>query len=94
MIIFMYFYDLLITGSTLASISFIKSALHEAFQMSDLGLLRQFLGLEITQDYDGIMVKQYKYVSYLLIKFKMVDCKATPSPFLSGISLEDGKATP
>ena len=56
MIIVVYVVDILITGSTLASITFIKTALHEAFEMSDLGLLRQFLGLEITQDFDGIMV--------------------------------------
>ena len=62
--------------------------------MSDLGLLRQFLGLEITQDYDGIMVKQSKYVSNLLIKFNMDDYKAATFPFLSGISLEEGKASP
>ena len=48
--------DILITGSTLASISFIKADLHDAFEMSDLGLLRQFLGLEVTQEFDGIMV--------------------------------------
>ena len=43
-------------GSALASIAFIKTALHDAFEMSDLGLLKQFLGLEISQDFDGIMV--------------------------------------
>ena len=58
MIIVLYVDDILITGSTLASINFIKTALHEAFEMSDLGLLRQFLELEITQYFDGIMVKQ------------------------------------
>ena len=58
MIIVLYVDYILITGSTLASISFIKNALHDAFEMSDLGLLRQFLMLEITQDYDGIMVTQ------------------------------------
>ena len=57
-IIFLYFDDLLITGSTVASISIIKTALHNAFQMTDLGLLKQFLGLEIVQNYDGIMVTQ------------------------------------
>ena len=56
MIIVLYLDDILITGSTLASISFIKTALHDAFEMSDLGLLRQFIGMEITQDYDGITV--------------------------------------
>ena len=55
-----YVDDVLITGSTLASISFIKTALHDAFAMNNLGLLNQFLGLEIEQNYDGIMVKQSK----------------------------------
>ena len=58
LIIVLYVDDIFIAGSTLALISFIKTALHDAFEMSDLGLLRQFLGLEITQEYDGIMVTQ------------------------------------
>ena len=86
--------DILIIGSTLASIAFVKTALHDAFEMSDLGLLKQFLKIKITQDYDGIMVTQSKYVSNLLIKFNMVDCNAAPFPFLSGISLEERKSTP
>ena len=48
--------DLLITGSIVASISVIKTALHNAFEMSDLGLLKQFLGLKIEHNFDGIMV--------------------------------------
>ena len=81
-IIVLYFDDIFNTVSTLASISFIKTALHEAFQMSDLGLLRQFLELEITQYFEGIMVSQSKYASELLIKFDMEDCKVQPFPFL------------
>ena len=48
--------DILITGSTLASISFITTTLHDAFEMSNLGLLEQFIGLEISQEFNGIMV--------------------------------------
>ena len=57
MVIFIYLFidDLLITGSTVASISAIKTALHNA-----LGLLKQFLGLEIEQNSDGIMVTYSK----------------------------------
>ena len=40
------------------------------------------------------MVTQSKYVLDLLIKFNMVYCKATPFPFILGISLEEGKTTP
>ena len=60
--------------------------------MSDLGLLKQFLGLEIEKNYDGIMVTQYKYISYLLVKFNMAQFSASPFPFLLGINLEEGKS--
>ena len=61
--------------------------------MRDLGLLKQFLGLEIEKNYDGIMVTQSKYISDL-VNFNMAECRPTPFPFLSGISLEKGKSTP
>ena len=93
-IIVLYFDDLLITGSTVASILAIKTDLHNAFEMSDLGLLKQFLGLDIEQNSDGIMVTQLKYISYLLVKFNMAECRPTSFPFLSGFSLEEGKSTP
>ena len=60
LIIFLYFYDILITSSIVASILVIKTALHDAFETSDLGLLKQFMGLEIAQNFDGIMVTQSK----------------------------------
>ena len=47
LIIVLYFDNIFITGSTLSSISFIKTTLHDSFEMSYLGLLRQFLGIEI-----------------------------------------------
>ena len=53
-IIFLYVDDLMITGSTIASISAIKTALHNAFEMSDLGLLKQFLGLKISKILMGL----------------------------------------
>ena len=94
LIIFLYVDDILITGRTLSLISFIKTSLHDAFEMRDLGPLKQFLGLKIAQDFDGIMVNQYKYIADLLLKFNMSDCKAAPFPYLLGIILEGGKTTP
>ena len=93
-IIVLYVDDLLITSSTVASISVIKTALHNAFEMSDLGLLKQFLGLEIEKNYDGIMVIHSKYISDLLFKFNMAECRPAPFPFFSRINLEEGKSTP
>ena len=62
--------------------------------MNDLGLLKQFLGLEIEKISDGIMVTQSKYISNLLFNFNMSECRSAPFPFLLGISLEEGKSTP
>ena len=84
----------MIIGSTVASISAIKTALHNAFEMSYLGLLKQFLGLEIEKKSNGIMVNQSKYRSYLLFKFNMAEFRPTPFSFLSNISLEEAKSTP
>ena len=77
--IFLYVHELLITGSTVSSILVIKIALHNAFEMSNLGFLKQFLGLKIEKNYDGIMVTKSKYVSYLLFKFNMAKCRVVDS---------------
>ena len=55
--------------------------------MTDLGLLKQFLGLEIEKYEKGIKVIQQNYSSDILLKFKMAECKATKCPFLSSIKL-------
>ena len=47
MIIVLYVDDLLIIGSSKNEITSLKDAMNHAFSMTDLGLLRQFLGLEI-----------------------------------------------
>ena len=49
MIILLYVDDLLITGSSKDEIASLKGAMSQAFSMTDLGLLSQFLGLEIAQ---------------------------------------------
>ena len=62
--------------------------------MTGLGLLKQFLGLEIKKYERGIKVIQRKYASYLLLKFNMAECKETKCPFLSGIKLGEFGESP
>jgi hypothetical protein len=59
-----------------------------------MGLLHFFLGLEISQDASRIKLSQAKYARDLLERFHMTDCKSSPTPFLSGLKLEDGGETP
>ena len=92
-IIFLYVDDLLVTSSTvITSISVIKTALHNAFEMIDLGLLKQFWGLEIEQNFDGIMVNQSKYISDLLFSLKWMNLRLLHSLSFQGSSLKKEKA--
>ena len=51
-VILLYFDDIFINGSCISDIGSIKSSLHSEFSMTNLGLLKQFHGLEI-EKYDA-----------------------------------------
>lgn len=57
-----------------------------------MGLLH-FLGLEISQGDLGIKLSQSKYVKDLLVRFHMKDYTSSPTPFVCGVRLEEGKDT-
>ena len=68
MIIVLYVDDLLIIGSSKDEIASLKDAMNHAFSMTDLGLLSQFLGLEIAQTKEGIKINQSNYALVLTPK--------------------------
>jgi hypothetical protein len=65
----------------------VKTNLKNKFEMTDLGFLHYFLGLQVLQTNEGIFISESKYACYLLHRFHMDDCKPTPSPFQSGVKL-------
>ena len=94
MVIFLYVDDLLITGISKDEIASLKDVMNHAFSMTDLGLLSQFLGLDIAQTKEGIKVHQSKYALDLQNKFNMKDWKPSKTPFLSGVKLEEVQSSP
>lgn len=94
LLIVLYVYDLLIIGSSLSETAWVKTALHDRFLMSDMGLLHYFLSLEVSYSTSRIKMAQTKYALDLLDRFQMIECKLVGSPFLSGVRLEDGVTTP
>jgi len=62
------------------------------FEMSDMGLLHYFLGLEVHQAEDGIFLSQRKYAKDLLTKFGLLNCKPAATPMNVGekLQLKDG----
>ena len=93
-VIVLYFDDIFIKGSFIKEIWSIKSSFRSEFSMTDLGLLRQFLGLESEKYKAGIKVSQPKYDADILLNFKMAECKVVKFPFLSGIKIGEFGASP
>ncbi|GKB16478.1 putative ribonuclease H-like domain-containing protein [Tanacetum coccineum] len=54
--------------------------MHNKFQMSSMGELTFFLGLQVKHKSDGIFISQDKYVDEILKKFKYVDVKTASTP--------------
>ncbi|GJR99771.1 uncharacterized mitochondrial protein-like protein [Tanacetum coccineum] len=53
---------------------------HEKFQMSSMGELTIFLGLQVKQKKAGIFISQDKYVAEILKKFRFIKVKTASTP--------------
>ncbi|GJS93152.1 putative ribonuclease H-like domain-containing protein, partial [Tanacetum coccineum] len=71
-----------------------EKMMHKKFQMSYMGELTFFLGLQVKQKEDGIFISQDKYVTNILKKFIFTDVKTASTPMETKKPLlkdEDGK---
>ncbi|TXG73605.1 hypothetical protein EZV62_002184 [Acer yangbiense] len=73
----MYVDDIIITGPSLEVIAALKSFLLTQFKLKDLGCLKYFLGLEIANSQQGIVLSQRHYTLQLLEDIGYMDCKHT-----------------
>lgn len=59
-----------------------KQEMQTKFEMSNLGEMNYFLGMEIHQATDGIFISQRKYAWDILKRFKMERCKPVSTPLV------------
>nr|GEX20118.1 putative reverse transcriptase, RNA-dependent DNA polymerase [Tanacetum cinerariifolium] len=57
-----------------------EALMHEKFQMSAMGELNFFLGLQVLQKEDGIFLSQDKYIGDILKKFRYSDVRSSNTP--------------
>ncbi|GKA66664.1 putative ribonuclease H-like domain-containing protein, partial [Tanacetum coccineum] len=57
-----------------------EKMMHKKFQMSSMGELTFFLGLEVKQKEDGIFISQDKYVTEILKKIGFTNVKTASTP--------------
>ncbi|GJU77650.1 putative ribonuclease H-like domain-containing protein [Tanacetum coccineum] len=73
--------DDIIFGSTKKSLCIeFEKIMHKKFQMSSMGELTFFLGLQVKQKNNGIFISQDKYVTEILKKFGFSDVKTASTP--------------
>jgi hypothetical protein len=74
LIVGVYVDDLVITGPHKGEICKFKKEMAAEFKMSDLGLLRCYLGIEVRQGVDGITLSQGAYACKILEKVGLAGC--------------------
>jgi len=87
LIVVLYVYDLIFTGSDDFLIVDLKEVMKSEFEITDLGLLRYFLGIEVKKIENDNFISQEKYVVDILERFKMQNSKPTPTPTIMGLKL-------
>nr|GEX67428.1 hypothetical protein [Tanacetum cinerariifolium] len=71
-----YVDDIIFGSSNLQLCREFEALMHEKFQMSAMGKLTFFLGLQVLQNKDGIFLSQDKYVGDILKKFRYSDVRS------------------
>nr|GEZ90739.1 ribonuclease H-like domain, reverse transcriptase, RNA-dependent DNA polymerase [Tanacetum cinerariifolium] len=71
---------------------YFKEQMNKEFEMSDMGLLSYYLGIEVSQYADRITLKQATYVKTILKKTGMEDCNVCKYPMEPKLELTKDKA--
>jgi hypothetical protein len=86
-IIVVYVDDMLLAGPNEAHIAEFKADLYASFEMSNLGHLHHYLGIQFKQVDDGIALCQTKYIDTILQHFGLEECKPFVTPMETGLHL-------
>ncbi|XP_050875774.1 uncharacterized mitochondrial protein AtMg00810-like [Lathyrus oleraceus] len=76
----LYIDDLLLIGSCSDEIMRFKKVLMNEFEMTGLGIMVYFLGMEILYSEKGIILHQLKYKLELLKRFELLNCTDVVTP--------------
>ena len=88
LLIIVIYVDDIIFGTNEESMSHNFSlVMQQEFEMSLLGELTYFLGLQVQQNKDGIFLSQTKYLKQILKRYGMEDSKPVCTPMVTGCSL-------
>jgi hypothetical protein len=88
LIVQVYVDDIVFGGSSNSLVARFAEDMIWEFEMSMMGELQFFLGLQINQSKEGTFVHQAKYTKDIVRKFKMEDSKAMATPMSTTTALD------
>lgn len=88
LIVGVYIDNLIVTGSCEEKIADFKNQMKKVFDMSDLGLLTYYIGIEVKQSKKGITISQMGYAKKLLTAAGMADCNEAKYPMEPKLSFD------
>ena len=80
LIVCLYVDDLIYVSNDIAMLNDFKKSMMIEFDMTDLGLMHYFLGIEVLQSSVGVFISQKKYALEILDRFIMKDCNSISTP--------------
>uniref|UniRef100_A0A7I4AID5 DNA polymerase delta catalytic subunit n=2 Tax=Physcomitrium patens TaxID=3218 RepID=A0A7I4AID5_PHYPA len=89
LIVILYVDDLIILTNTMKMMDWLKVKLERDYEMSNLGELHYYLGVEFVRDCakKTITMSQNKYIEEMLKRFKMEECKPIRIPLEANLKL-------
>lgn len=87
----LYVDDIIIASTGKTEMLSIKGKLETEFDMTDIGDIKEFLGIEITRSENGLELSQTKYLTKVLDKFGMLDCHPTNLPMEAKVNPGEGE---
>lgn len=82
----LYVDDLIFTGNDACMFESFKSSMKVEFDMTDLGKMKYFLGVEVVQSSEGIYLSQRRYACELIERFGLCNGNSVKSPIVPGSS--------
>ena len=82
LIVSLYVDDLIFTGNDRAMCDEFKKSMMMEFEMSDLGKMKHFLGVEVKQSVNGIFICHKRYAREVLARFGMEENNAVKNPIV------------
>src|SRR5271156_4237316 len=94
LVVLVYVDDIIFGCTNNSSVQWFANSMQSEFEMSMIGELSYFLGLQISQKYEGLFLSQEKYLKEMLKKFQMEDSNPVSTPMVSGCKLSKDDISP